>query len=117
MQKSKLIARSVWVLVGLVIAVAALFVPYHRSDMTVGRVQSLIDSALQKNADRGEVEKFLQKNGIPYSPAIGNSNVINASIQGTSKSFLITGSIFIVFTFDANARLIDSKVNEVYTGL
>lgn len=116
MRASKFLTRSAMVVVGFVIGLAVLFVPYHRSDMTPQRVRSLIESSLRQNADRQEVEAFLKKNKISYSLSGGNSNVINASIPGTSKSLLIEGSLFIVFTFDANARLVSSDVREAFTG-
>lgn len=110
----KVLFRFVLVVVGIVIVVTLLFVPYHRSEMTTEHVQALIHSSLSHGASRADVERFLQKNGIAYSPT--GYGAINASIPGTSKSLLTEGSIFIVFSFDATGRLKETKVDEVFTG-
>jgi len=109
----KLFLRILLAVFGLVIGVAILFLPYHRSEMTTEHVQALVHSALPQGASRADVERFLQKNRIGYS---SGARIVNASIPGTSKSLLIEGSIFIVFSFDANGRLVDTKVDEVFTG-
>jgi len=39
-----------------------------------------------------------------------------AKIPNTSVGFFVTGDIFIVFSFDANGKLVSHTVREVFTG-
>lgn len=113
--KRKVLFLSVGLL-AIVLAVVILFVPIRRSEMTVKQLQALVEKRLPPGSSSAEVESILKEIGLQYSAGIKTKNVINASLLGTSRSLLVEGSIFAVFTFDESGKLLSYKIDEVFTG-
>ncbi len=87
--------------------------------VTVAQVEQAITAELPIGSDYSQVIQWL--NSRKFSRTIEHSKLDKehqemAKIPNTSVGFFVTGDIFIVFSFDANGKLVSHTVREVFTG-
>ena len=88
----------------------------------VAKVRADVGAHLPLGSSRATVEKFLNEKGIPHSyiekapGSIGYDRTEMALIRESSHSGFIRGDIQLMFRFDVNDRLIQSSVQEIFTG-
>jgi hypothetical protein len=77
---------------------------------------------LPTGTSRTEVEAFLDQKAMPHSYTAESKQFPEyehteaAMIRGTSRSWLVRGDTQILFKFDNQDRLIEYKVQEIFTG-
>jgi hypothetical protein len=119
--------RTLWLTVILIIltglAVGMIYkIRRPKATADIAQVEKDIREHLPIGTSRTDVEAFLDQKGMPHSYT-GESTQFPeylhteaAMIRGTSRSWLIRGDTQILFKFDNQDRLIDYKVQEIFTG-
>lgn len=96
--------------------------------MTVNDWKSELDSRLVRGASAADVEAYLKAKGLENSGLIDNAELahmgfdpntfeLKTMIRGTRKSLLVTTDLAATFIFDRDKKLIETRVEEVHTGL
>lgn len=84
--------------------------------VTVDEIDQRIRKELPVGSDQTKVIVFLEANQMEHSGYLDKQKEIRAILRNTSRNFLVTGSIQVVFSFDDHGRLISHIVEEVFTG-
>jgi hypothetical protein len=119
--------RTLWLAIILIVltglAVGMIYrIRQPKGTADIARVAKDIRERLPIGTSRTEVEAFLDQKAMPHSytgeskqfPEYEHTEA--AMIRGTSRSWLIRGDTQILFKFDNQDRLIDYKVQEIFTG-
>jgi hypothetical protein len=121
MRRTLLLAVSLIILTGL--AVIMIYkVRQPKSTTDIAGVEKDIREHLPVGTSRTEVEAYLDQKRLPHwYTAESNKfpeyqHTETAMIGGTSRTWLVRGDTQILFKFDAQDRLIDHKMQEIFTG-
>jgi hypothetical protein len=121
MRRTLLLAVSLIILTGLAVGmIYKILRPKATAD--IARVEKDIREHLPVGTSRTEVEAYLDQKRLPHWYT-GESKQLpeyqhteTAMIGGTSRTWLVRGDTQILFKFDNQDRLIDYKVQEIFTG-
>lgn len=119
--------KSLWIGLGFVVVaglVARSIYTKRQARVTVdiASVGKDIGEHLPIGTPRSDVEAYLEQKGVPHSYTDewkGSSEYDHteaAMFRETSKSWLVRGDIHILFKFDNRDRLVDYKIQEIFTG-
>lgn len=119
--------RTLWLTVILIIltglAVGMIYkIRQPKATTNIAQIEKDIREHLPVGTSKTEVEAYLDQRGVPHSytaESKGNPEYQHteaALIRGTSRTWLVRGDTQILFKFDSQDRLIDYKVQEIFTG-
>jgi hypothetical protein len=119
--------RTLWLAIILIIltglAVAMIYkVRQPKSTTDIAGVEKDIREHLPVGTSRTEVEAYLDQKRLPHWYTAESKqfpeyqHTETAMIGGTSRTWLVRGDTQILFKFDAQDRLIDHKMQEIFTG-
>lgn len=119
--------RTLWLAIILIIltGLAVIMIDTMRQPKgttDIAQIERDIREHLPVGTSRTEVEAFLDQKAMLHS-CTGESKQFPeyehteaAMIRGTSRTWLVRGDTQILFKFDNKDRLIDYKVQEIFTG-
>jgi hypothetical protein len=119
--------RNLWLAVILIILTALAAGTIHKirqpkATTDFAQVERDIREHLPVGTSRTEVEAYLDQKEVPHSYTRESKefpeyqHIEAAMIRGTSRTWLVRGDTQILFKFDNQDRLIDYKVQEIFTG-
>jgi len=119
--------RSLWLAIILIVltglAVGMIYkIRRPKATTDIAQVERDIREHLPIGTSRTEVEAFLDQKAMPHSYTAESKQFPEyehteaAMIRGTSRSWLVRGDTQILFKFDNQDRLIEYKVQEIFTG-
>jgi hypothetical protein len=119
--------RSLWLAIILIVltglAVGMIYkIRRPKATTDIAQVERDIREHLPIGTSRTEVEAYLDQKRLPHwytaeskqFPEYEHTEA--AMIRGTSRSWLVRGDTQILFKFDNQDRLIEYKVQEIFTG-